>query len=261
MRKILSLLAVASLLMLSGCAPTIGTVLRQSRFSELRPPTTLVPPGTIIQVLDKDPTFVNIVCDRGDALGDPKLHESTSENVRLVAESEGTLKLSGDYLEQLRANSEFKWIRSVSLTLSNVRVYEITDSTFFSSVRNATEGCRQAVKFRISQKQPIALVKSVMQADVRYSIIFDTATTLDAEARRNLVKNLAMKLNADVTTVTENTVDGQALYWGIRTDGKLARLITPDTVSADPSRLERLARAMGRVMNPVRATVTVVKPK
>jgi len=260
MKRASHFIPILSLLLSFGCATNVGTVLRQNRFTELRPPSTLVPPGTVIQVLQKDPASVSIVCDRTEALGDPRLRESTSENVRLVTESEGTFNLSAEYLDQLRANTELKWVRSVTLTLMNVHVYEITDSTFFSSVKNASEGCRKAVKFRIDAKQPIALVKSVMQADVRYTATFETTANLDVETRRNVMKNLGARLNADVSTATENTVDGQSLYWGIRTDGKLARLITPETVNADPSMLQRIARTMERAINPIRATVTVVKP-
>src|SRR4051812_37195577 len=74
-------LLAASLLFLTAC-PNLGELLRSYGYTELRPPSTLMMPGTIVWVRAKKPMTVGIVCTQQAAMGSAfmPLVSPTAEN-------------------------------------------------------------------------------------------------------------------------------------------------------------------------------------
>jgi hypothetical protein len=194
-------------------------------YSEMQPPSTILPPGTIVYIQDTNPFQGGIVCTQRAAVGEnPPLEESQTESSSLKAMTKGNMKLGADYLQQIKADTRFEAVKDVSMTLSNVQVLEIPDSYVWDSVSKRSPGCRKAMAARIAHHQKLTMIKSVLKADVTYNVSFSTETGLSAQAKVEAIKGLAANLGVDATTASENSLSGAGLYWGVRDDKLLIRV-------------------------------------
>lgn len=221
-------------LFLTGCEHTgLEHVLKEYGYSELRPPSTLAPPGTIVHVKSKTPYEVSVICPPMEAFG-PNFSPVPSDTKQTVLSSSTskTFELDAGYLDLLKADSRYKDLKSIKVLLSNVKVPIITDEMVVKNVSNRSLTCAEAVKNRRSQKFDLTVVDSVLIADVVYSIEFDSKLNLSVEVKKGLIQGLSPKLGADSSTVTAESVNGKSLYWGISENAYL--------LSIEPSTLVKL---------------------
>lgn len=208
----------------AGCSSQdIGSLLREYGYLELRPPSTLVPPGTVIHVRNRDPLVVGIICNQKASLGE-KLSLETSRSVTsdLTSKASRTFKLSADYLNLLKAEAKYKYINNIELHLSNVSLYEIPDFIVLENFGNRRESCQKAIERRLSQGEEVTMIKAVLMADVVYNVEFETAVGLELGAKEAIVRQLAGELGADAGTANSQLVKGNSLFWGVVDDISLA---------------------------------------
>ena len=202
-----------------------GQVLADYGFVELRPPSTLLPPGTIVRLKSREPLQAGIVCTQRAALG-PALDLASSDS---KATSLGSLDgagyaLDGSVLPFLRVKAQYASVEKVTMHLSNVRVIEIPDSTVYDAVARRSSGCKKALKGLAGDPaQTISMIKSVLVADVSYGVEFRSSANLDAAARLSIVQSLGAELGANRSTATAGSVSGTALYWGATDDVQLVK--------------------------------------
>ena len=226
-------------LALSAC-PGLGDMLRQYGYTELRPPSRLLAPGTMVWVKNTKPFAAGIICTQRSSLGaDFKPIESTTADEQLVKEVNAQFQLGAEYMDIIRADGKFQDIKNITADLSNATVFTVSDVDIMQSVANRDPSCTRAIAARRNADYDVTMIASALQADVTYQVDYKTDTKLDAKAKIATLQNLAIKLGIDVATVSDSTVSGKALYWGVTDDGYLAAIGT-DSHPGSPVREVRL---------------------
>jgi len=211
---------------LLGCRTSIGTTVRSYGYSELRPPSTLAAPGTLVYLRSSSPAQVAIVCTAKDAFGSAlQIVQSDSAEIALTQELSIGAKLDASYLEKIKGNATYADVRDVTVLFTNVHVFEVPDAGVFEAVANRTPSCSQAKSTREKDGRRVTLVKSVIQADVNYVLSFKR--DLDIVVKDTIAKQLAAELGVSGSQITNGTIRGSGLYWGVIDDPLLGRVNRP----------------------------------
>ena len=217
---------------------SIGETLSQNGFVELKPPSTLVPPGTWVTVLNTDPFHVGIICLPEGSLGlvgTDQLRESPSADAELISKLSGSFDLGAKAMEELKGESKFSEVRTISFQLKNIRIIELPDDVVIGQLQQRTQCCRDGIRFRLDGEMPVSMIKSVLIADVDYRVEFDREleSGTEADLRKQLALKLDLRLDADEDG--SSSLVGRDLIWGIREDARLAKigLGLPATGGAD----------------------------
>ena len=205
---------------------SIGEILSQNGFVELKPPSTLVPPGTWVRVLSTNPLHLGVVCPPETALGldgTNLLLYSSSADTETISKLSSSFDLGAKALAKVKGESKFSEVKIISLYLKNIRVIELPDDVVMQGLQKRAPHCREAIRFRIEEMKPVSMIKSVLIADVYYRVEFNRELGSGTEA--NLKKQLAMELDLrmDVGEDGSSSLVGRNLIWGIREDPQLAK--------------------------------------
>lgn len=222
--KRLALLTCSLFIFIAGCTNTnFGTLLAEYHYVEVRPPTTLWPPGTIVHVTRHDPLVLGVGCTADGFLGPNLLIKpSSSSSQDLARKASGTFSLDARYLETLKASGKYSDVEDIKLTFSNVSIFEVADETIFANLNNRTEACSKALSFRWTGRDEVSFVKSVLQADVIMQAKFSKETQLSASQKNAMLQSLAAELAINYSSSTNETMTGKSLYWGIRDEPRYA---------------------------------------
>ncbi|MFG6432730.1 hypothetical protein [Roseateles sp. LYH14W] len=219
----LVLALLAATLLLSSCSQPIREQLKEFGFSEIQPPSTLLPPGTVIMVKQQDPLVVGIICTAQNAFGAEianKLVKSASTTSMKSSSLEGSFDLAADYVKSVSGSVQGSSVESIGVTMANVALNELPDDAVMSGVKSRTPECRDAIKLRRANGAQVSMVKSVVAADVTYMIRY--RGSVDAAIRADMTKQVAARLGLSGAAASESSVTGKHLYWGIRDDMALA---------------------------------------
>ena len=215
-----------------GCANTLAKTLQRYDFRELRPPSRLVPPGTIVSLPDAGSARPRIICERAAALGpDFEAPFSPTADLKLTRDVTKELGIDGDYLSDLRTKAGYQSIKSIRLQLSNVYVAQVSWDRVVGAVlkRQRRAECWDAMELAHSEDVPMSMVEAVIRADVRFSVEYRRDLVVGAD-RRQIAESLAADLGlvgVHLKSVGSEEIEGNGLFWGIRDD---QRLLAPDTV-------------------------------
>jgi hypothetical protein len=227
--------AMMSGVLLSGCsrdaepakapAPaikrTVGEAVRSLLFREINPPSKLFPPGTLVRLTSEATTGVaamDLVCPAKDVLGrDPDEISSPSTNDVAQRMLSNSFDAGVDVLNIIKANTKFHDIQDVRLSLTNTSIKTIPIAMLLEA--KPANFCIEAAK-RLGS---LYVITSVLQADVRYRIAFDSSVS--AETRAALTTELAANLSGAVSAQGENELSGQQLYWGERGNSDLVSVL------------------------------------
>jgi hypothetical protein len=210
---------------LFGCRSELSKTLGKYGYIELLPPSRLVPPGTIVEIKSKDPLIVGVVCQQIASLSDDiggKLLQSDSSASDLAQKTTATFQLEGGYLDKIKAKAEFKDVKDIKLSLSNVKVIEISDDVVIDAVKHRVATCMDAIKLRRANNQKVSMVKSVLQADVVYTV--ETSSSLSVEAKADITEKVKAELGGALEKTGTSSLTGNGLYWGVRDDEVLAQV-------------------------------------
>lgn len=206
---------------------SLQTVLKSSGFSEVKPPSTLVPPGTWVSIIETNPLQLGVVCTPESSIGlnvnDLLLH-SKSVDSKIKSTFGKKFDLNTELLSKVKNNSNFSLIENIQLKITNIRLVELSDDTIINGINTGrTDSCKQAIRFRIKQKTPITMIKSAYIADIYYEV--DFKNELEAKTEAKIKKQLALELDLRISSSESEKVNiiGKNLIWGVREDLKLAK--------------------------------------
>jgi hypothetical protein len=208
-----------------GHGRNLGAILRKYEFTELVPPSTLVGPGAIVTIVKTNPIVIGVVCPGVESLG-PMLQTnviaSESASAKEIAELTGSFQLSGSVEEAIAANVDSKFVKTVTVTLSNVRIIEIPDSAVFKLLSHREDFCSKAIAFRKGKGQAVSMVKAAIQATAVYRVEF--AADVQAGARAGMTRKIAGSLGVTNGVKSDDVIEGDDLIWGLRDDVDLAEV-------------------------------------
>lgn len=243
-----SLCLLSLLFVFVGCRTSIGTVVRKYGYTELRPATTLSPPGTLARVTSTKPMQIRLVCAPSVAFGnDLKVANSDAATTEITQALNRGLKLEADYVKQIQANAAYKDVSNVAVSFTNVKVIEVPDSEVYRNVKFRSHDCEQARADHEAAGRQVTMVRSVVQADVNYFVSFKRE--LSAEVKGDITKQLAATLGVAASETTDALIKGKGLYWGLIEDPRMADV--KSGLSPTGGRLDR-PRLLGAV------TITVL---
>lgn len=216
---------------LTAC-PGIGALLRGYGYTEVRPPSTLLAPGTMVWVRSSDPFTAGIICTQKASLG-PNFVPMASATATSDLSKSSTKEFNVDaaYMEILKADAQFSDISSLTARLDNATIFEANDVDILNSVVDRDPSCSAAVKMRADGGYHISMISSALQADVVYSVKWNVTTKLDASAKVAVVQNLSAELGLGGSHVSDQGISANGLYWGIIDDAFLAHLSEPAAVT------------------------------
>lgn len=223
-------LIILSALSLTACPGAIGKALRKWGYNELRPASTLMAPGTLVNIISDSPFQAAVLCEADKVLGpDFRPIESYTPNADISRINKKGVTLDVGVADIVTANNELHDVKSVKMTLTNVKVFEVSDYQLEHFRQMASGSCLRAVQRRQKSGARITMISSAIQADLVASVSWDRGTKLSNEAKVQAVSNLSVKLGIEASRVTEEKIEGKGLFWGIRDDAYMAFLfMDPD---------------------------------
>lgn len=229
MRFIGTALLFSTISLTASCGTDLGKTITEMGLQELRPPTTLTPPGTIVVIRALNPIEVAVVCTQDEVIKSEDVLRSRTQSVILAEKTKTTFHLGADYLVAYGIDAKESHLELVSLSMTNAEVLEISDTAIASGARRLSESCRKALEIRRAHGRPVGLIKAVLKANVVYTLEFDD--TVDAAGKATLLSGLALRLGGTVESNRLSTIKGEGLYWGIRTD---TDFFTPSSAGQSP---------------------------
>lgn len=213
-------------LYLTACSTeSLKEVIQEYGYIELRPPSTLTPPGTIVRILRTDPLESEIVCESKDSLGAHFVPIfSNTKDSRFASKANGTFKLSADYVNAISAEAKFKNVKDITITLRSARVPSLSDTIVTANVKHRNHDCQKAIDFRSEKGGNLAMISSALEADVEYGIEFKAEANLTAEAKAIIIRDISPTLQADAATATSHSIQGKSLIWGVKYDPALIEI-------------------------------------
>lgn len=226
-------------------------MLRLYGYTEVRPPSRLFAPGTMVWVKHNQPFSAGVICTQEMSLG-RRFRPMTSPTAsgELNRATDKAFSLDSDYLNVLRADLRFSDISEVKVKLDNPTLFELTDVDVIRYAEERSSMCRHAVKQRHNAGYKVSMIASALKADVTYSVTWKRETRLDAGGKITALKDLAVELGAESSSVSEQTIAAKDLYWGIKDDAFLARLSDPGDDADDGSAAGNHARFIGAATTP-----------
>ena len=262
MRSIDRVLLVSTISLTASCGADLSSTIKDMGHQELRPPTTLTPPGTIVVLREASPIEVAVVCTQDEVVKSRDILRSRTQSVTLAEKTKTSFKLGADYLVAYGIDVKESHLRRVSLSLSDAEVLEISDAAIESGALNLGESCRSALAVRRAHHRTVGMIKSALRANVVYTLEFDD--TVDVAGKATLLSGLAIKLGGTVESTRQSTIKGEGLYWGLRVDtdfftpspGAISAYGLP--VAEPPTAPEILQRIL---LSPDGAPIARVEPK
>ena len=197
---------------------TLGALLDEHGFVELRPPSTLFMPGTVVSVVQEDPLRLRTICLPSEAFG-PESREgvrwSNSADVDMDRVLGAEFGIGESGLRQLKAEGGIDSVRGVVFKLRNVKVAEMPDA-------QRSEECRDAIAGRLEAGDEVSVVRAVFVADAEYAVTFRAG--VNAEGRARATKSLALALQAVIQGNTLRRLVGKQLVWGLDEDSSLVKI-------------------------------------
>jgi hypothetical protein len=219
--------------------------IRSLHFLPINPPTTLRAPGTIY-VIDDDGQVESALCwadakDLKDAMRESPTETRDTQNLR-----KATFDSSAKITESLKEQVEGDLIESVSFTLENVSVLEVSIENLrsLSNTLQNKPGCGDSVVSYIHAGQHVCQGQQVLKATAKYTI----------RTKREVAGEIAAKLNEAVratidpkATMDGSTVtSGEGLFYGMRL-APLCMALDDKGVAPPPRPRTGMARLLRRI--------------
>lgn len=205
--------------------PSLVDQIRSLGFTPVMPPSTLAAPGSLVMIESRDPLRLGIICPDYSSLGGGIADLLvTSQSLSIVAESALTGKFTLSARDvHVEASSQSEAVRSVRVTLENVRILELADDTVFGFIAARSPACAEALAFRTEDGVEVSMVKSVLVADATFKVHFSGATSLESQART--LERLEAAVGGRLSRTETSTVVGKGLFWALKDDTALAKIV------------------------------------
>lgn len=208
-------------------------------FTEIRAPSTLYAPGSLLLVENKEPYEAQLLCDVNEVLGvGYKPTISRTVTIGTTKKRSRTLTFNVDAATLAGGNVDVHAIRSVKVQMKDPRIMTVTAADVWARRKNISQNCLDALAaledFDKSSKKKITMVRSVIAADASYSVDWDENAGLDVHAKVAQLESLAADLRLDASRVGSRTLSAQGVYWGIKDDMFLASMANPKNKARIP---------------------------
>ncbi len=215
----------------------LATAIRDLGFQEVIPPTTFSGPGAMIYIRDTHPLRTGVICPPSESLGPHfRPQESDTQQSSFSKTRKKHFSLGADLLSQISADLGTHVIKTITITLTNPKIFLVADTDVLMHLHERTEVCKRAIANRRDAKQfRISMISETLQGDVTYNVTWQAGVHLDAEAKVDLLSNLMAKLKVHDGTIRGNAIIGRALVWGIVDDKWLAESTDVESATSLPS--------------------------
>lgn len=232
-----------------------GTALERRLFEigfyPVRPPSTLVGPGSIYHV-SRDGKFYTTVCKADESIVTRAVQQSPGEQMiaRELQKAKYTLDGNPASLINTALNSDV--VESVAYALTDVAVLEIPlDKNEEIFVRlTQSEGCRHVVDRLLESREFVCQGQSVLMATVEYQLKTKSGTSiraaLDGESKHLVKAAIEASTDSDIKLDQDRFVSGNGLNYGVK--------VNPTCVARPGDRYPRYLprNAYDRMMNFIR---------
>ena len=224
--KVALVLAVAAAPILVYVALSLGTpgtalerTLWDIGFYPVRPPSTLVAPGSIYHV-SADGRFYTIICKADERETLPLMERSPSEETVARELQNGAFKLDLASAGAINAKLKGDVVESVNYSLRDVSVLEIplekNEEIFVRLTQR--KSCRDVVDRLLENGELVCQGQSVLRATVEYQLV--TKGGAEGEARLADIPSVEAALEAAISTRVAfdngRFVSGTALHYGVK---------------------------------------------
>jgi hypothetical protein len=243
------ILACSGLLFTLSACPGMGDLLKQYGFAEAQPASTLFSPGTIVWVHGTNPFVAGVVCSQREAFqAGLETIETPAPTGFLGHTTQADIPLDVNYQDQIKADARFQVIQNIAIHLENATVVTTSEAALTDAAGHTSPGCLAALAQHAQNKTPVTMISEALKADTTYTITWKTDSKLTVDAKIATLQDLAITLAVDVPTLTETTVSGKGLFWGVKDDPTLIGVGTPSEPNAATSgHAARLLPAAGIV--------------
>jgi hypothetical protein len=237
-----SLCLFAALILIFGCTPNrhLDLVIDQNHYSPIRPPNRFWHPGTIIRIRNENPVVGSIVCTQTEAFGaNVPIEKSGSVTSQVASDISGTFYIGAEFLNEIKADAKLSSVKQIRIDLSETELQEITETTVLNRVAFRDLTCDQLMENEKNEKQEskngtIALIQSILKADVVYTVEFSFG--VGGDLKGPVLEGLIGKLGGGLQSDGKETLKGQALFWGVRTDSSLVRFTRRNALPSSQGR-------------------------
>jgi hypothetical protein len=223
------------LIALTGC-PGMGALLRQYGYTELRPPSQLMAPGTMVWVQDTKPFQAGVICTQAMSLGanfKPMQQPTASDQLNKAADTK--FDIGAEYMSMVKANGSFELIENIQVELHDPVIYTVNDVDIVNSIGQRDPVCAQAISNRAKAGYVVTMISSALMADVTYHVVWKTNANVDVQVKIAALYGLAPHLGVTEASATDTTITGKHMFWGVKDDLYLAQLSANGSGTGGPA--------------------------
>ena len=226
-----------------GTCDQLSRFIQSFGYTEMRPPSTLLAPGTMVRVKSAYPFEADIICTAEESLG-PDLQLIRSETARSStrARSEMGFRLNVNALEQVKTEQQLKDLKSITASLDNPVILTLTDTIIYENLHRRKDSCRSAIAARIANGDKVTMISSVIMGDMTMKMAWDKTNTSQGGATVPALQNLALAYGISASSVKDSQVSASGLIWGVLDDAFLASLTIDEM---DTNQIPRGQREIG----------------
>ena len=206
----------------SGHADTaLDRSLRDVGFYPLKPPSTLVGPGSIYHV-SRDGKFYRTICKVDTAEIEAVVERSPSEEMIARELQKANYSLGAEPIRAINAKLDGDVVASANYTLSSVNVLEVplerNEEIFIGLTKR--EACRNTIDRLLQNREFVCQGQSVLLATVEYQVSSRTVAggegRIDAEKATTIKAALEATVNAKLDFSHGRFTSGTGLYYGVK---------------------------------------------
>lgn len=223
------------------CCDFSGALMRSYGYTQVKPPSNLMMPGSIVAVSHRRPFTAALVCGPRASLGSNwAAQESPTADAMTQKMNGRNLKIEANMLESIKMDARFSSIASVTMQISRARIVELRDEDVIQGVAHRSEACQTGIRERLRRGFKITMISSALSGDVTYKVRFQTQASLDARAKLDCLDQLAVELGGGATSVSATEIRAVDLVWGVRDDAYLSSIGVPDELMPAPAPATRI---------------------
>lgn len=225
----------------SAC-PDPNALLQSYGYTPLRPPSTLLRVGTLVAITHTDPLQAKVICSAEASLG-PHLrpmHSRTAGGM-LKKLNNKSFSLGADFLSDLKGTQETRAVESVTVTLKNPIILELSDGDVIEGMAHRSPECAEAVRRRVAGGFVVSMISSALVGDLSYEVGFNYTAheKLLPGEKAAAMMHLAGVLEGEVSDSLSSEIQATALVWAVRDDEYLSALAAENVREQDFARNTR----------------------
>lgn len=196
-------------------------------YTELRPPSTLLKPGTLVTVENWQPFEARVVCGAEASLGpNVRFMRSATTSGSLKKLNNRSFAIDATTVSALKERQQFRAVDSITVTLNNAHIVELSDDDVLAGIPYRSQACIEAVRNRVIRGYTITMISSALMGDVTYSIGWDYSqiNRTDMADKSMAMLDLAVALEGEITSTAAGEIRAKGLVWGVRDDEYLSAL-------------------------------------